>query len=144
MYSTQSNNVIFKSVRLKSYLIGDLFYVILQMESTNGDQIQCEVCGVALSCAYSLKRHMQLHSDSTYECDFPECGKTFKCKKNLCSVTPVPTPMVQKSVVSVGRSSQRRIGLTSMKMRFTEARHRSIHVQCVRSHVSRDTHFNNI
>ncbi|KAH3852113.1 hypothetical protein DPMN_094610 [Dreissena polymorpha] len=50
------------------------------MESSNGDQIQCEVCGVALSCAYSLKRHMRLHSDSTYECDFPECGKTFKCK----------------------------------------------------------------
>ncbi|KAH3791106.1 hypothetical protein DPMN_169317 [Dreissena polymorpha] len=46
------------------------------MESSKGDQIQCEVCGVALSCAYSLKRHMQLHSDSTYECDFPECGKT--------------------------------------------------------------------
>ncbi|KAH3690749.1 hypothetical protein DPMN_191949 [Dreissena polymorpha] len=114
------------------------------MESFNGDQIQWEVCGVSLSCAYSLKRRMQIHRDSTYECDFPECGKTFKCKKNLCSVTPVPTPMVQKSVVSVGRSSQRRIGLTSMKMRFTEAKHRSIYGQCVRSHVSQDTHFNNI
>ncbi|KAH3865269.1 hypothetical protein DPMN_028308 [Dreissena polymorpha] len=53
------------------------------MESSNGDQIECEVCGVALSCAYSLKRHMQLHSDSTYECDFPMCGKTFKCNKSL-------------------------------------------------------------
>ena len=53
------------------------------MESSNWDQIQYEECGVALSCAYSLKRHMQLHSDSKYECDFPVRGKTFKCKKSL-------------------------------------------------------------
>ncbi|KAH3893013.1 hypothetical protein DPMN_017151 [Dreissena polymorpha] len=53
------------------------------MESSKKDQIQSKVCGVALSCAYSLKRHMQLHSDSTYECDYPECGKRFKCKKSL-------------------------------------------------------------
>ncbi|KAH3706751.1 hypothetical protein DPMN_066140 [Dreissena polymorpha] len=46
------------------------------MSSSNGDHLQCEECGVALSCAYSLKRHVQLHSGSTYVCDFPGCGKT--------------------------------------------------------------------
>ncbi|KAH3893068.1 hypothetical protein DPMN_017208 [Dreissena polymorpha] len=61
------------------------------MESSNGDQIQCEVCGVALSLAYFIKRHMQLHSDSTYECDFPECGlKHSSVKKTSAASHPFP------------------------------------------------------
>ena len=58
---------------------GELFhFLLLQMSSSNGEFLECEVCGVASSSAYSLKRHMQLHSGSTYVCDFPGCGKTFK------------------------------------------------------------------
>ncbi|KAH3855482.1 hypothetical protein DPMN_098049 [Dreissena polymorpha] len=113
------------------------------MESSNGDQIQYEECGVALSCAYSLKRHMQLHSDSTYECDYPECGKTFKCNKSLQRHTRSHTDG-PKVCSQCGKEFTTTYWLNKHKMRFTEARHRSIHVRYVRSHVSRDTHFNNI
>ncbi|KAH3827186.1 hypothetical protein DPMN_129116 [Dreissena polymorpha] len=54
-----------------------------QMASSNGDHLQCEECGVALSRAFSLNRHMQLHTGTTYVCDCPGCGKTFNLSHSL-------------------------------------------------------------
>ena len=67
---------------------GELFHVLLlQMSSSNGDYLECEVCGVASSSAYSLKRHMQLHSGST-TCAIFQCA--VKHSKHTRSPTDSP------------------------------------------------------
>ena len=57
------------------------FIFLLQISSSNGDHLECEVCGVALTSAYFLKRHTQPYSGSTYVCDFPGCGKKFNSQR---------------------------------------------------------------
>ncbi|KAH3700961.1 hypothetical protein DPMN_075943 [Dreissena polymorpha] len=44
---------------------------------------------------------MQLPSGSTYVCNFPRCGNHLIVKIH-CSVTPVPTSIVQEFVVWEG------------------------------------------